>query len=126
MSNPTDLLYDKTHEWVRIENDEAVIGITNFAQESLGDITYIDFPEVGTTLSAGDEFGSIESVKAASELYSPVAGEVIATNEDINNTPEVVNNNPYTDGWMIRVKLSEKPENLMDAAAYEAFCESQG
>ncbi len=122
MSNPADLLYDKTHEWVRIEGDEAVIGITHFAQDALGDITYVDLPDVGTVLSSGDEFGSIESVKAASELYSPVDGEVVAANNDINNTPEVVNNSPYTDGWMLKVKLSSKPEGLMDAAAYEEFC----
>ncbi len=126
MSNPTELLYDKTHEWVRIEGEEAVIGITHFAQDSLGDITYVDLPGEGTELNAGDEFGSIESVKAASELYSPVTGEVIAANHALNNTPEVVNNSPYTDGWMLRIKLSAKPEGLMDAAAYEAFCAEQG
>ncbi len=126
MSNPSDLLYDKTHEWVRIEGDEAVLGITHFAQDALGDITYVDLPAVGTVLTAGDEFGSIESVKAASELYSPVNGEVIAVNEDINNAPEVVNNSPYTDAWMLRVKLSSKPEGLLDAAGYEAFCAEQG
>ncbi len=126
MSNPSELLYDKTHEWVRVEGDEAVIGITHFAQDALGDITYIDLPEEGTVLTAGEEFGSIESVKAASELYAPINGEVIASNNDLNNTPEVVNNSPYTDGWMVRVKLSAKPEGLMDAAAYEAFCAEQG
>ncbi len=125
MSNPADLLYDKTHEWVRIEGEEAVIGITHFAQDSLGDITYIDLPSEGTVLSTGDEFGSIESVKAASELYSPVNGEVIAANNDLNATPEVVNSSPYTDGWMLRIKLSSKPEGLMDAKAYEAFCAEQ-
>ncbi len=126
MSNPSDLLYDKTHEWVRVEGDVAVIGITHFAQDALGDITYVDLPEVGTALTAGAEFGSIESVKAASELYSPVNGEVVAANDDINNAPEVVNNSPYTDGWMIKVKLSGKPEGLLDVAAYEAFCAEQG
>ncbi len=122
MSIPKELLYDKTHEWVRVEGNEAVIGITHFAQDALGDITYVDLPDVGTVLSAGDEFGSIESVKAASELYAPVSGEVLAVNNDINNAPEVVNNAPYTDGWMLRIKLDGTPEGLLDAAAYEALC----
>ncbi len=125
MSNPQNLLYDKTHEWVRIEGDEAVIGITHFAQDALGDITYVDLPEEGTVLNAGDEFGSIESVKAASELYAPVNGEVVAVNEAINETPEAVNADPYGQAWMVRVKLSSQPEGLLDAAAYEAFCASE-
>ncbi len=125
MSNPQNLLYDKTHEWVRIEGDEAVIGITHFAQDALGDITYVDLPEEGTVLSAGDEFGSIESVKAASELYAPVSGEVVAINEAINDTPEAVNSDPYGAAWMVRVKLSVQPEGLLDAAAYEEFCASE-
>ncbi len=125
MSNPTELLYDKTHEWIRIEGDEAVIGITNFAQEALGDVTYLDLPEEGATLTAGEEFGSIESVKAASELFAPVSGEVVAVNEGLNDAPETVNADPYGKAWMIRVKLSAQPENLLDAAAYEAFCASE-
>ncbi len=122
MSIPKELMYDKTHEWVRIEGDEAIIGITHFAQEALGDVTYVDLPAEGDTLTIGEEFGSIESVKAASELYAPVAGEVIAVNTAINNAPEVINNAPYTDGWMLRVKVTEKSEDLLDAAAYEALC----
>ncbi len=125
MSNPKELLYDKTHEWVRVEGDEAVIGITHFAQDALGDITYVDLPEEGTVLSAGEEFGSIESVKAASELYAPVSGEVVAVNEAINETPENVNADPYGSAWMLRIKLSAQPEGLLDVAAYEAFCASE-
>ncbi len=125
MSNPSELLYDKTHEWVRIEGDEAVIGITNFAQEALGDITYVDLPEEGTILTAGEEFGSIESVKAASELYAPINGEVVAVNEGINDAPESVNADPYGSAWMVRVKLSGKVEGLLDVAAYEEFCATE-
>ncbi len=125
MSNPTELLYDKTHEWIRIEGEEAVIGITDFAQAALGDVTYLDLPEEGATLTAGEEFGSIESVKAASELFAPVSGEVVAVNESLNDAPETVNADPYGKAWMVRVKLSAKPENLLDAAAYEEFCASE-
>ncbi len=125
MSNPTELLYDKTHEWVRIEGDEAIIGITSFAQEALGDITYVDLPEEGTVLTAGEEFGSIESVKAASELYAPISGEIVAVNESINDAPETVNSDPYGAAWLVRVKLSGKAEGLLDAAAYEEFCASE-
>ncbi len=125
MSNPSDLLYDKTHEWVRIEGDEAVIGITSFAQEALGDITYVDLPEEGAVLTAGEEFGSIESVKAASELYAPISGEVVAVNESINDAPETVNSDPYGAAWMLRIKISGKPEGLLEVAEYEEFCASE-
>ncbi len=122
MSNPTDLLFHKSHEWVRIEGKEAVIGITHFAQEALGDITYVDLPAVGDNLTAGEEFGSIESVKAASELYSPVSGEIIAVNEALGDAPEMVNAAPFTDAWMVRVTLAEQPKDLLDVAQYEALC----
>ena len=125
MSNPSDLLYDKTHEWVRVEGEEAIIGITFFAQEALGDITYVDLPEIGAEITKGEEFGSIESVKAASELYAPVTGEVIAVNDAVNNAPESVNSDPYGAAWMIRVKLTAAVENLLDVAAYEEFCASE-
>ncbi len=125
MSTPKELLYDKTHEWIRIEGEEAVIGITHFAQAALGDVTYVDLPEEGASLTAGEEFGSIESVKAASELFAPVSGEVVAVNEGLNDAPETVNADPYGEAWMLRVKLSEKPENLLDADAYDAFCASE-
>lgn len=120
MSIPADLLYTDTHEWVRIEGDEAVIGITQFAQEQLGDLTFVDLPAVGDTLAVGQEMGSVESVKAASELYSPLAGTVSAVNDALSGAPELVNQSPYAEGWMVRVKLASAPEGLLSAADYEA------
>ena len=124
MNFPSDCLYAESHEWVRFEDDEAVIGISSFAQEQLGDITYVDLPTVGSSLSEGSEMGSVESVKAASELYSPVDGEVIAVNEELENRPELVNEDPFEAGWMVRVRLSVKPDSLMDADAYAAHVAS--
>ncbi|MDM8216413.1 glycine cleavage system protein GcvH [Desulfovibrio piger] len=124
MSYPADLLYSPSHEWVKIEGDEAVVGITFFAQESLGDITYVELPAVGDAVTADKEFGSVESVKAASDLISPVNGEVTAVNDALENAPEQINATPY-DAWIIRVKLSGKPEGLMDAAAYEEHCKNE-
>lgn len=124
MSYPADLLYSASHEWVKVEGDEAVVGITYFAQESLGDITYVELPAVGDAVTADKEFGSVESVKAASDLISPVSGEVSAVNDALENAPEQINATPY-DAWIIRVKLSGKPEGLMDAAAYEEHCKNE-
>lgn len=125
MSTPANLLYNKTHEWVRIEGAEAVIGLTQFAQEALGDITYVDVPAVGMIVEAGKEFGAVESVKAASDLYAPVSGEVLAVNEDLADNPELVNQSPYEKGWVMRVKVSEAPTDLLDPAAYEALCAAE-
>jgi glycine cleavage system H protein len=126
MSNtPPDLLYSKTHEWVRLEGGEAVIGITFFAQEALGDVTYVEMPREGEVLAAGREFGSVESVKAAGELVSPVSGMVVAVNAELENTPETLNSSPFGDGWIVRVRLSAEPDGLMDAAAYEAHCAAE-
>ena len=124
-TNPADILYSTSHEWTRIEGDEAVIGITSFAQESLGDITYVELPPVGDQLSEDKEFGSVESVKAASDLISPVSGEVIAVNEALENTPELCNSDPFGEGWIVRVKLAHKPAGLLDASAYEAHCATE-
>ncbi|WP_243312812.1 glycine cleavage system protein GcvH [Fundidesulfovibrio agrisoli] len=121
---PTDLLYTPSHEWAKIEGDTATVGITSFAQEQLGDITFVDLPAIGATVTQGKEFGSIESVKAASELYSPVSGEVVEVNADLDGAPELVNQEPFAGGWMIKVKLSAKPEGLLDAAAYEENAKS--
>ena len=121
MSVRPDLLYARTHEWVRIEGAEAVLGITHFAQEQLGDLTFVELPAVGDTLAPGKEMGSVESVKAASDIYSPVAGEVIAVNEALESAPEKVNESPYEDGWMVRVKLAAQPSGLLDAKGYEAL-----
>lgn len=117
--NPKNLLYSKSHEWAKVEGQKAVIGITHFAQEQLGDITYVDLPQVGTMLEAGKEMGSIESVKAASELYSPVSGKVVRVNEDLASTPEKVNQDPYGDGWMVEMELSQAPAGLLNADEYE-------
>jgi len=123
MNIPENLLYRDSHEWVRIEGKEAVIGITQYAQDQLGDVTYVDLPAVGAQLVAGKEFGSIESVKAASDLYAPVSGGVIAVNEALASAPETVNRSPYGDGWMVRVSLSADPAGLLSADDYAKCCE---
>ena len=126
MSNaPAGLLYGKGGGGGRLEGDQAVIGITAFAQESLGDITYVELPQAGDALAADKEFGSVESVKAASDLVSPVNGEVLEVNAVLEDAPEKCNSDPYGEGWLVRVKLSGTPEGLMDAAAYEAFCATE-
>lgn len=123
MSNvPTDLRYAKSHEWLRLESDgTATVGITDYAQSSLGDITYVQLPKVGASYQAGQTFGAVESVKAASDLYLPVSGEVIAVNTKLEATPETVNQSPYADGWMVKLKLTNPAEatRLLDAVAYE-------
>ena len=124
MTFPQDLLYTKTHEWTRLEGEEAVIGITVFAQEQLGDITYVDLPGVGAQLEQGAEMGNIESVKAASELYSPVSGVVLAVNSDLADKPELINSDPFGQGWMLRIRLAAKPTGLMDAKDYAAHAEA--
>ncbi len=119
---PKELKYAKSHEWAKIEGGVATVGITNFAQEQLGDLTYVDLPKVGATLTDGAEMGSVESVKAASELYSPVSGAVTEVNAALENAPEAVNQDPYGAGWMIKVKLTGSVDGLLDAAAYEQVC----
>jgi glycine cleavage system H protein len=118
---PADLKYTKDHEWIRVDGDTGAIGITNFAQQQLGDVVYVDLPEVGTNLSAGQTFGTIESVKAVSELYAPVTGEVVEVNTALKDKPEDVNAKPH-DSWMIKVRLANAAEtaDLMDAAAYKS------
>jgi len=116
---PDDLKYSREHEWVRIEGGEAVIGITDFAADELGDIVFLELPEAGQMVLAGEPLGTIETVKAVEELYSPLSGEVIESNPDLSEQPEKVNADPYGDGWMVRVRIAELDENeLMDAAAY--------
>lgn len=122
MNNPKELRYSETHEWVKIQNGEATIGITDFAQHSLGDITYVELPSEGTVLEKDSDMGAVESVKAASDLYSPVEGTIVAANEALNDQPEFINSSPYTEGWIIRVKLSAEPKGLMSAEEYETFC----
>ncbi len=125
MSTPTDLKYSKSHEWVRIEGDEAVIGITQFAQDALGDLTYADTLSEGEELSIEGECGSLESVKAASDLYSPVAGTISAVNGELADHPEIINTDPYGKGWIYRVKVTEVSPDLLDAQAYDAHCASE-
>jgi glycine cleavage system H protein len=119
---PADLKYTKDHEWVRVDGDTGTVGITNFAQLQLGDVVYVDLPEVGTTLTAGQPFGTIESVKAVSELYAPLSGEVVEVNTAIKDKPEQVNSKPH-DTWMIKVRLANTGETsaLLDAAAYQSL-----
>lgn len=125
MNYPEDLLYAASHEWVRVEGDEAVIGISDFAQDQLGDITFVDLPALGAILEVGQEMGSVESVKAASEIYAPVSGEVIEINPDLDASPEIINESPYDGGWMIRVKLASSPSGLMNAEEYEEHAQSE-
>jgi glycine cleavage system H protein len=119
---PADLKYTKDHEWVRVDGAEAVVGITDYAQKALGDVVFLDLPAVGKTVKQGDVFGTIESVKAVSELFSPLSGEVIAVNGDLANHPEVVNAKPH-DTWMIRVRVASPADlnALLDAAQYSAL-----
>lgn len=119
---PTDLKYTKDHEWVRLAGDEAAIGITDFAQKQLGDVVFVELPDVGRVLTQGEVFGTIESVKAVSELFSPVAGEVVAVNGDLGAHPEAVNGQPH-DAWMIKVRMSNPGDlaELLDAGRYEAL-----
>ena len=119
---PQDLKYTKEHEWVRVDGDTGIVGITNFAQQQLGDVVYVDLPEVGATFSAGQTFGTIESVKAVSELFAPVAGEVVEVNTALKDKPEDVNTKPH-DAWMIKLRLSNPADlnSLLDATAYQAL-----
>jgi glycine cleavage system H protein len=125
MEIPKELRYSEEHEWATVDENVATIGITDYAQEQLGDIVYIELPETGTQVTKGDEFGVVESVKAVSDLYSPVTGTVVTVNTGLPNTPETVNEEPYGDGWMIRVEMSnpEELDDLMTAAEYEKFIE---
>jgi glycine cleavage system H protein len=115
---PEELKYTESHEWLRIENGTATMGITHFAQEQLGDLTFVELPEVGAYFEAGQEVGTVESVKAASEFYAPVNGEVIAVNDTLEDAPEKVNEDPYGDGWMVRFKIEGEPEGLLSAEEY--------
>jgi glycine cleavage system H protein len=117
-----ELLYAETHEWVRLEDGEAVVGISDFAQEELNDVVYVELPEVGDTLSKGDTFATVESVKAASDVYIPLSGEILDINEALEDSPGLVNEDPYGDGWFVRMQVSDpsEAETLLDAAGYAA------
>ena len=124
---PENLHYSKDHEWVRVEGDVAVIGITDHAQNSLGDVVYVELPKAGEPFAANESFGSVESVKAVSEVFTPVSGEVAEVNDSLNDEPEKVNKDPYNDGWMIKVKMSSTGEvdSLLTAAEYEDFTKAE-
>jgi glycine cleavage system H protein len=120
MNFPDELKYTKDHEWVKVEGDIATIGVTDFAQKELGDIVYVEVETLGETLEAGEVFGTVEAVKTVSDLFMPVTGEILEINSELESAPELVNDAPYTDGWMVKVRLSEGvPADLLDAASYK-------
>ena len=126
-SYPDDRFYSKSHEWVRVEGDTATIGITDHAQKELGDVVFVELPDVGEIFDEGQEFGTIESVKAVSELFLPIAGEIVEVNKGLVDEPNAVNEDPHGDGWLVRIKISSDAEfdELMNAAAYEKFLEEE-
>jgi glycine cleavage system H protein len=127
MNFPETLRYTKEHEWLRLEGEEGVVGITDFAQDSLGDVVFVELPAVGAALSQGQTFGVVESNKTVSDLFAPVGGRVVAVNETLREKPEQVNGDPYGGGWMIRIALTRRDEldTLLDAKAYQAFVASE-
>jgi glycine cleavage system H protein len=126
MSSPADRRYTRTHEWVSLNGDVATIGVTDFAQSELGDITYLDLPEIGAAITENSPFGVVESVKAANDIFSPIDGEVVERNDAAVDAPETVNSSPYGDAWLVKVRINDpaKFEALMNAADYDAFAES--
>ena len=124
---PEDLHYSKDHEWVRVDGDQAIIGITDYAQNSLGDVVYVELPKAGEEFAANEPFGSVESVKAVSEVFTPIAGTVVTINEALADDPENVNSDPYGQGWMIRLKMANPGEvdSLLTAAEYEDFTKAE-
>ena len=128
MENPRDFKYTNEHEWVSLEGDLAVVGLTNYAATQLGDMVYVDMPTLNSEVGKGDSIGALESVKAAADFYSPISGQVVARNERLLDDPGLMNSDPYTEGWFIRIKPSDlsEVEDLMDAEAYDEFEKSQG
>ncbi|HEV2828635.1 MAG TPA: glycine cleavage system protein GcvH [Pyrinomonadaceae bacterium] len=124
---PDDLHYSKDHEWVRVDGNVAVVGITDYAQDSLGDVVYVELPKVSEQFAANESFGSVESVKAVSEIFCPVSGEIVGVNDSLNDAPEKVNEDPYGEGWMIRVAMSNPGEvdSMLTAAEYEDFTKAE-
>lgn len=127
LTYPADLKYAESDEWIRVEGDTATIGISDYAQDLLNDLVYVEFKEAGEAIAASEAFGEIESVKAASEVYLPVAGEIIEVNSELEGEPEIVNEDPYGKGWMIKIKITDASnlEKLMDVDAYKAYCENR-
>lgn len=128
MEYPEEFKYTEEHEWIQVEEDVVTVGITDFAQDALGDIVFVELPEVGYQVEAGKTFGVVESVKAVSDIYAPVTGEVVEVNEELPDTPELVNSSPYEDAWMLKIKLADLTEldGLLDAEAYQSFVKEQG
>ena len=124
MSVPEELQYTRSHEWVRTEGDTATIGITDHAQDELGDIVFVELPEEGANFDAGDSFGTVESVKAVSDLYTPVGGEVVEVNEALSESPEKINEDPYGEGWIVKIQVSGEAD-LLSASDYEQFLEEE-
>ncbi len=120
-SYPDDLLYHPEHDWARIEDDTAVLGITWYAQDALGEVVFVDPPEVGSTVTAGEPYAEVESVKAVSDVVAPLSGEIVEVNGDLGDSPDAINNDPYGAGWLVKIRLSDpsETEQLLDAAAYE-------
>jgi glycine cleavage system H protein len=127
MAYPTKYRYTKQHEWVDVNGDTATVGITDYAQEQLGDVVFVELPKVGTQLASGKSFGNVESVKAVSEIYAPVSGEIVEANPELHDTPEKINSDPHGAAWLVKVRLANPAElkDLMDAPAYEAFIASE-
>lgn len=123
MSLPEDLKYAKTHEWARIEGETATVGITEHAAEELGDVVFVEMPEVGATFEAGESFGTVESVKAVSDLYAPVSGEVVEFNKELEDSPEKINEDAYGAGWIVKLKTSDSGDELLSAAEYEEIAD---
>jgi glycine cleavage system H protein len=119
--NPQDLQYSKEHEWLRVAGDIGTVGISHHAQSELGDVIYVELPQVGTKVETGKTLGTIESDKAVSEIFSPVSGEVIEVNNDLTSTPEVVNSDPYGKGWLVRIRMAKPPSGLMSAQQYTEY-----
>ena len=126
MNVPEELQYTRSHEWVRTEDDTATIGITDHAQDELGDVVFVELPEQDATFDAGDSFGTVESVKAVSDLYTPIGGEVVEINETLNDSPEKINEDPYGEGWIVKLRVSDEGSELLSASDYEQFVEEEG
>lgn len=124
-NTPGDLHYQDSDEWLRVDGESGTIGITDYAQDALNDIVFIELPEVGESFSKGEAFGTVESVKAAADLKMPVDGEIVGVNEDLEESPEVINGDPYDAGWIIKIKVNGAVEGLMDAAAYVEYCSTR-
>ncbi len=125
MTIPDDLMYARSHEWIKIEGDSVMVGISHYAQDQLGEVVYVELPEVGTAFAVGDELGTLESVKAVSEFLAPVAGEVLEVNTRLEDEPNLVNDDSYGDGWLVKLSGSAEGEELLDAAGYKEFLEQE-